>query len=132
MNVVDNFVEVVFDNPDDFRLIRETLTRIGVASRKEKRLVQTCHILHKKGKYYIVHFLEMFLLDGKPSTFSSEDAARRNTIVSLLQEWNLLRVVDEKRFEALEKADMRRICVVPHKDKRLWKLETKYNLGSSH
>lgn len=132
MNIVDNFIEVTFENPDNFRLIRETLTRIGVASRKERRLVQTCHILHKKEKYYIVHFLEMFLLDGKQAitNFTKEDAARRNTIIDLLQEWNLLRVVDQKKFDSLEKSDMSRICVVPHKEKDRWKLESKYTIGS--
>ena len=94
-------VEVVLNEPDDFLKVRETLTRIGVASRKERKLYQSCHILHKQGRYYIVHFKELFALDGKPFNFSENDEARRNAITKLLQEWNLLSIVDNTRVEAL-------------------------------
>jgi hypothetical protein len=113
---------------EDFLKIKETLTRIGVASRKERKLYQSCHIFHKQGKYYIVHFKEMFTIDGKPSNFSEEDKGRRNKIIQLLQEWNLLKVVEpEKIIEPI--ASMSQIKIINHKEKDDWTLEAKYNMG---
>jgi hypothetical protein len=113
---------------EDFLKIKETLTRIGVASRKEKKLYQSCHIFHKQGKYYIVHFKEMFMIDGKPSNFSDEDKGRRNKIIELLQDWGLLKVLDsEKIKEPL--ASMSQIKIINHKEKSEWLLEAKYNMG---
>lgn len=121
-------VEVVLQNDDDFLKIRETLTRIGVASHKNKTLYQSCHILHKQGKYYIVHFKELFALDGKPSNFGEEDIGRRNTIANLLTEWGLIKLVDEgKSKEPI--APLNQIKVLPYKEKDEWNLETKYNIG---
>lgn len=128
MNVLDSLIEVKIGEEEDFLKIKETLTRIGVASRKEKKLYQSCHILHKQGKYYIVHFKEMFLLDGKPSNFSVEDKGRRNKIIELLQDWDLLKVLDsEKIKEPL--ASMNQIKIINHKEKSEWLLEAKYNMG---
>jgi hypothetical protein len=108
--------------------IKETLTRIGVASRKDHKLYQSCHILHKQGKYYIVHFKELFALDGKPTNFSEEDIGRRNTICQLLQDWNLIKVVDEEIIKE-PKAPMSQIKILPHKEKNEWELVAKYNIG---
>tara|TARA_X000000950_G_scaffold156316_1_gene191651 strand:+ start:625 stop:1032 length:408 start_codon:yes stop_codon:yes gene_type:complete len=122
----DNMLEVALKEPDDFLKVRETLSRIGVASRKEKTLFQSCHILHKQGKYYIVHFKELFALDGKDTNLSENDIARRNTISNLLSDWGLVKVVKESEVEA---APLSQIKVISFKDKENWKLETKYNIG---
>lgn len=128
--LLDSLVEVKIAEEEDFLKIKETLTRIGVASRKEKKLYQSCHIFHKQGKYYIVHFKEMFTIDGKPSNFSEEDKGRRNKIIQLLQEWNLLKVVEpEKIIEPI--ASMSQIKIINHKEKDDWTLEAKYNMGRS-
>jgi hypothetical protein len=126
--LLDSLVEVKIAEEEDFLKIKETLTRIGVASRKEKKLYQSCHIFHKQGKYYIVHFKEMFLIDGKPSNFSDEDKGRRNKIIQLLQEWGLLKVVDSERIEE-PLASMSQIKIINHKEKNDWILEAKYNMG---
>jgi hypothetical protein len=126
--LLESLVEVKFAEEEDFLKIKETLTRIGVASRKEKKLYQSCHIFHKQGKYYIVHFKEMFLIDGKPSNFSDEDKGRRNKIIQLLQEWGLLKVVEPEIInEPL--ASMSQIKIINHKEKNDWTLEAKYNMG---
>ena len=122
----DNMLEVALKEPDDFLKVRETLSRIGVASRKEKTLFQSCHIVHKQGKYYIVHFKELFALDGKDTNLSENDIARRNTISNLLSDWGLVKVVKESEVEA---APLSQIKVISFKDKENWKLETKYNIG---
>ena len=122
----ENMLEVALKEPDDFLKVRETLSRIGVASRKEKTLFQSCHILHKQGKYYIVHFKELFALDGKDTNLSENDIARRNTISNLLSDWGLVKVVKESEVEA---APLSQIKVISFKDKENWKLETKYNIG---
>jgi hypothetical protein len=113
---------------DDFLKIKETLTRIGIASRKDKTLYQSCHILHKQGKFYIVHFKEMFAIDGKLTNFSDEDRGRRNTIANLLQDWGLLKVVDEKQVDEV-RAPMNQIKILSHKEKNDWLLTPKYNIG---
>ena len=120
-------VEVVLNEPDDFLKVRETLTRIGVASRKDKVLYQSCHILHKQGKYYIVHFKELFALDGKRANLSENDVQRRNRIVKLLSDWGLVTVTDEKKIEDI--APLNQIKVISYKEKDEWQLETKYNIG---
>lgn len=125
---VDNMVEVKLRSAEDFLKIRETLTRIGVASRRDKVLFQSCHILHKQGRYYIVHFKELFALDGKPTNFSDEDKARRNTIANLLAEWDLIDVVDPERTKD-PVAPLNQIKILAHKEKGEWKLEAKYNIG---
>ena len=127
-NLIDSMVEVTLTHKDDFLKVKETLTRIGVASRKEKKLYQSCHIFHKQGKYYIVHFKEMFLIDGKPSDFSEEDKGRRNKIAVLLQDWGLLKVVDDERVVEPQ-ASMSQIKIINHKEKNEWTLEAKYNMG---
>ena len=119
-------LEVALKEPDDFLKVRETLSRIGVASRKEKTLFQSCHILHKQGKYYIVHFKELFALDGKDTNLSENDIARRNTISNLLADWGLVDVISKSEVEA---APLSQIKVISFKDKENWKLETKYNIG---
>ena len=124
----DQMVEVLLSEPDDFLKVRETLTRIGVASRKEKKLYQSCHMLHKQGKYYIVHFKELFLLDGKESNFSDNDMQRRNKITKLLSEWGLLAVVDESKLE--ESSSISQIKIIPHREKNEWELIPKYSIGS--
>tara|TARA_Y100000992_G_scaffold153036_1_gene102075 strand:+ start:79 stop:483 length:405 start_codon:yes stop_codon:yes gene_type:complete len=121
----DDMLEVSLRQPDDFLKVRETLSRIGVASRKEKKLYQSCHILHKKGKYYIVHFKELFALDGKNTNLSENDIARRNTIVNLLNDWGLVDVVGV----AEPSAPLSQIKVISFKEKSEWLLETKYNIG---
>lgn len=125
---VESMVEVKLRSAEDFLKIRETLTRIGVASRRDKVLFQSCHILHKQGRYYIVHFKELFALDGKPTNFSDEDKARRNTIANLLAEWELIDVVDTERTKE-PVAPLNQIKILAHKEKNEWKLEAKYNIG---
>jgi hypothetical protein len=125
---VENMVEVKLRSSEDFLKIRETLTRIGVASRRDKVLFQSCHILHKQGRYYIVHFKELFALDGKPTNFSDEDKARRNTIANLLAEWELIDIVDDIRTSDII-APLNQIKIIAHKEKHEWKLEAKYNIG---
>ena len=120
-------LEVTLNQPDDFLKIRETLSRIGVASRKDKTLFQSCHILHKQGKYYIVHFKELFALDGKKATLIENDVQRRNTIAVLLQDWNLLTIV--KTDEAKNKAPLSQIKIIAFKEKNEWNLQAKYNIG---
>jgi hypothetical protein len=120
-------VEISISNPDDFLKIRETLTRIGIASRKDNTLYQSCHILHKKGRYFIVHFKELFILDGKPSDLTTNDLQRRNTIAKLLQDWNLLKVLNP--IEELVFAPLSQIKIIPFKDKESWSLVPKYNIG---
>ena len=123
----DDMLEVTIKQPDDFLKVRETLTRIGVASRKDKTLFHSCHILHKQGKYYITHFKELFALDGKKSTLTANDIQRRNTIALLLQDWNLIDVSDKKKTE--DKAPLSQIKVIAYKEKAEWTLESKYNIG---
>lgn len=127
-DLVSKFVEVRLGKDEDFLKVRETLTRIGVASRKDKTLYQSCHILHKQGKYYVVHFKELFLLDGKPSSFEESDIGRRNTIVNLLAEWGLVELVDKTRStEPL--TPLNQIKIVAFKDKANWNLVAKYTIG---
>ena len=121
-------VEVLLKQPDDFLKVRETLTRIGVASRNERKLYQSCHILHKQGRYYIVHFKELFLLDGKNSDFSDNDLQRRNRITKLLSDWGLVDVVNEQMIE--EASSISQIKILPHKEKAEWELIPKYSIGS--
>ena len=121
-------VEIRLKAPDDFLKVRETLTRIGVASRSEKKLYQSCHILHKQGKYYIVHFKELFLLDGKHSDFSDNDVHRRNRITKLLSDWGLVEVVDDQLIE--EASSVSQIKILPHREKSEWTLVPKYSIGS--
>mgnify|MGYP001464735855 CR=1 FL=1 len=123
----EQMLEVTLNQPDDFLKIRETLSRIGVASRKDKTLFQSCHILHKQGKYYIVHFKELFALDGKKATLIENDVQRRNTIAILLQDWNLLTIV--KADEATNKAPLSQIKIIAFKEKKEWNLQAKYNIG---
>ena len=122
-----DMLEVTIKQPDDFLKVRETLTRIGVASRKDKTLFQSCHILHKQGQYYITHFKELFALDGKNSTLTENDIQRRNTIALLLQDWNLIDVVNTALVE--NKAPLSQIKVLPFKEKNEWNLVAKYNIG---
>ena len=124
----NTMLEVTLNEPDDFLKIRETLTRIGVASRKDNKLFQSCHILHKQGRYFIVHFKELFLLDGKPSNFSESDVARRNAISKLLQEWELVELVDEQSIED-PIAPVSQIKILPYREKDEWELVAKYNIG---
>ena len=123
----DDMVEISLKEPDDFLKVRETLTRIGVASRKEKKLYQSCHILHKKGQYYIVHFKELFALDGKKANLSDNDFQRRNRIIKLLSDWGLVNVVDESAI--VDAAPLSQIKVIAYKEKSEWNLESKYNIG---
>jgi len=127
-NLLETLVEVKIAEEEDFLKIKETLTRIGVASRKDQKLYQSCHILHKQGKYYIVHFKELFALDGKPSDFTAEDKGRRNTIAQLLEEWGLIKIVESDSVKE-PKALMSQIKIIPFKDKANWTLEAKYNIG---
>lgn len=122
-----SMLEVTLNEPDDFLKVRETLTRIGVASRKDKKLYQSCHILHKQGRYFIVHFKELFLLDGKKSNLEENDLARRNTIAQLMSDWGLI-TIDGPSVEPL--APMRQIKIIPFKEKNDWELCPKYNIGS--
>ena len=123
----EQMVEVVLKEPDDFLKVRETLTRIGVASRKEKKLYQSCHILHKKGQYYIVHFKELFALDGKRVNLSENDVQRRNRIIKLLSDWGLVEIVQEQVVS--DAAPLSQIKVIAYKEKGDWILESKYNIG---
>ena len=127
-DVLNSMVEVTLSERDDFLKIRETLTRIGIASKNSQTLTQTCHILHKKGKYYIPHFKEMFMLDGKGSNFSDEDQARRNTIVNLLEEWKLITVVEPESVQG-NVADLSSIKIIPFAEKSNWNLVSKYTVG---
>ena len=124
----DQMVEVTLNEPDDFLKVRETLTRIGVASRKEKKIYQSCHILHKQGRYFLVHFKELFALDGKHANLTSNDVQRRNRIAQLLSDWGLVGVVDADRIQDI--APLNQIKVLSYKDKGDWILETKYNIGA--
>lgn len=128
MSVVDTLVEVKLKNAEDFLKIKETLSRIGVASKKDKTLYQSCHILHKQGKYYITHFKELFLLDGKQSDFDENDRGRRNTIVDLLEEWGLLEVVSTDKVED-PKAPLSQVKIISYKEKGDWNLVPKYTIG---
>lgn len=121
-------LEVTLNEPDDFLKVRETLTRIGVASRKDKKLFQSCHILHKQGRYFIVHFKELFLLDGKKANLEKNDIMRRNTIATLLGDWGLVSIANGANLEC---APLRQIKIIAHKDKHEWELCPKYNIGNS-
>ena len=125
----DQMVEVTLNEPDDFLKVRETLTRIGVASRKEKKIYQSCHILHKQGKYYIVHFKELFALDGKNTNFSLNDVQRRNRIVQLLVDWGLVTINSISKDKIADLAPLNQIKVLSFKEKNEWTLESKYNIG---
>ena len=124
----DQMVEVILNEPDDFLKVRETLTRIGVASRKEKKIYQSCHILHKQGKYYLVHFKELFALDGKHANLTVNDVQRRNRIIQLLADWGLITIVKPEKITDI--APLNQIKVLAYKDKGDWILETKYNIGA--
>ena len=124
----NNMLEVTLNEPDDFLKIRETLTRIGVASRKDNKLYQSCHILHKQGRYFIVHFKELFLLDGKISNLEENDVARRNTIATLMSDWGLLTVDNKNNLNPI--APLRQIKIISYKDKGQWELCPKYNIGN--
>ena len=126
---MDTMLECILKEPDDFLKVRETLTRIGVASRKDKILYQSCHILHKQGRYFIVHFKELFALDGKPTNFSENDQARRNTIANLLAEWGLVKLVNPKEISELV-VPLNQLKILAFKEKDLWELTAKYNIGS--
>ena len=125
---VESLLEVSLNKEDDFLKIKETLTRIGVSSKREKKLYQSCHILHKKGKYYIVHFKELFILDGLKSDITETDIGRRNTIAKLLEEWGLLTVVDKDKMNAIL-TPINQIKIIPHKEKASWLLVPKYHIG---
>ena len=125
----ENMVECTLGNPDDFLKVRETLTRIGVASRKDKTLYQSCHILHKQGRYYIVHFKELFALDGKATNFSENDQARRNTIANLLSEWGLVKLSNPEASSEIV-VPLNQLKILSFKEKDLWNLTAKYNIGS--
>ena len=124
-----DMVEVTLGEPDDFLKVRETLTRIGVASRKERKIYQSCHILHKQGKYFIVHFIELFALDGKNTNLSTNDLQRRNRIVQLLLDWGLVSIVEESKEKIVDLAPLNQIKVLSFKEKNEWRLESKYNIG---
>ena len=126
--IVESLVEVTLKDPQDFLKVRETLTRIGVSSRVGNKLYQSCHILHKRGKYYITHFKELFALDGLPSKMSEEDFGRRNTIVGLLAEWGLIDIVDENKCSD-PVASLKRIKIISHKNRDEWELTPKYHIG---
>jgi len=125
----NDMLEVTLNEPDDFLKIKETLTRIGVASRKDNKLYQSCHILHKQGRYFIVHFKELFLLDGKKSNLEENDIARRNTISTLMSDWGLL-TIENKDSSTHPLAPLRQIKIIPYKDKENWELCPKYNIGN--
>ena len=127
--LIEEMVECTLAEPDDFLKIRETLTRIGVASRKDKTLFQSCHILHKQGRYFIVHFKELFILDGKPTNFSENDQARRNTIANLLVEWNLIKLVNSEQTSSLV-VPLNQLKILAYKEKDEWVLTAKYNIGN--
>ncbi len=126
--ILNELVEIKLKRPEDFLKIKETLTRIGISS-KDKKLYQSCHIFHKKGKYYIVHFKELFKMDGKFSDISEEDLQRRNAIACLLEEWDLLEILDKSKVE--DKIHIRKMKIISYKDKDNWELVTKYNIGKS-
>lgn len=126
--LIDSFVEVRLKHPDDFLKICETLTRIGVSATTGRRLYQTCHLLHKRGKYYLVHFKEMLALDGNATNYSIDDQRRRNRIANLLEQWNLLSVVEPDKTS--DQADMAKIKVIPYSEKRNWDLQQKYRIGT--
>jgi hypothetical protein len=128
---VEDLLEVTLSKEDDFLKIKETLTRIGVSSKTENKLWQSCHILHKKGKYYIVHFKELFLLDGLSSSIDENDIARRNTIAKLLEEWGLLNIIDQKKVDE-SIAGINQIKIIPFKEKQNWQLIPKYHIGKKH
>jgi hypothetical protein len=128
MSLIDSLVEVKLNDSEDFLKVKETLTRIGVASRTDKKLFQSCHILHKQGKYYIVHFKELFALDGKPTNISDQDVARRNTISNLLNEWKLVSLTDNNKTTN-PTAPLSQVKIVPYKEKQEWELITKYSIG---
>ena len=123
----DMMLEVTLNEPDDFLKVRETLTRIGVASRKDRKLYQSCHILHKQGRYFIVHFKELFLLDGKKSNLEENDIARRNTVATLISDWGLIEVVNPSKIDSI--APLRQIKIISFRDKDQWELCPKYNIG---
>ena len=123
----DQMIEITLNEPDDFLKVRETLTRIGVASRKEKKIYQSCHILHKQGRYYIVHFKELFALDGKHANLTQNDVQRRNRIIQLLSDWGLITIMNESKITDI--APLNQIKVLAYKEKHEWVLETKYNIG---
>jgi hypothetical protein len=138
MNITDDIVkwspadmlEVSLREPDDFLKIKETLTRIGVSSKREENILfQSCHILHKQGRYFIVHFKELFLLDGKPSNLTENDIQRRNTITDLLSDWGLLDIIDESKIKG-QYAPLKQIKIISHRDKSQWRLESKYSIGN--
>ena len=122
-------LEIILNEPDDFLKVRETLTRIGVASRKDNMLYQSCHILHKQGRYFITHFKELFLLDGKPSSLMENDIERRNTVATLLSDWGLITIVNSEQVK--DKAPLRQIKIISYKDKDSWSLCPKYNIGTN-
>jgi hypothetical protein len=128
MSTTDTLLEISLKKDEDFLKVKETLTRIGIASKKEKKLFQSCHILHKRGKYYIVHFKELFQLDGKPSDFTDDDKARRNAIAFLLEEWGLLDIVD-KSVLAESAVKLSNVKVISYKEKSEWTIESKYTIG---
>jgi hypothetical protein len=128
MDNLSHFIEITLENPDDFLKVKETLTRIGVSSRKERTLYQSCHILHKQGLYYVVHFKEMFLLDGKPANISEDDIQRRNSIAKLLQDWGLITIVNMKKIEE-NMAPIHQIKIISFREKSEWELVSKYNMG---
>jgi hypothetical protein len=126
---IKNLVEVTLQEKDDFLKVRETLTRIGVASKKDKTLFQSCHILHKRGQYYVVHFKELFALDGKPTDITENDLSRRNAIVNLLEDWGLIKIVDKKQTEVPVPIFLSQVKILSHKEKDEWQLVPKYNIG---
>ena len=125
---IEDMVEVTLDQKDDFLKVRETLTRIGVASKKEKVLYQSCHILHKQGKYYITHFKELFALDGKPTDITENDIARRNTVANLLEDWELIKIVTKEQTTE-PTVSLSQVKIISHKEKADWELVPKYNIG---
>ena len=127
---IKDLVEITLSREDDFLKVRETLTRIGVASKKDRTLYQSCHILHKKGQYYVVHFKELFALDGKPTDITENDLSRRNAIVKLLEDWELVKVVRKEQIETPAPIFLSQIKILSHKEKRDWQLVHKYNIGS--
>ena len=126
---IKDLVEITLSREDDFLKVRETLTRIGVASKKDRTLYQSCHILHKKGQYYVVHFKELFALDGKPTDITENDLSRRNAIVKLLEDWELVKVVRKEQIETPAPIFLSQIKILSHKEKRAWHLVPKYNIG---
>ena len=128
---INDLVEITIGGDDDFLKIRETLTRIGIASRKDKTLYQSCHILHKRGKYFIIHFKELFALDGKQFNMTEDDVGRRNTIARLLSEWKLITIVNPAQIE-IPQSPISKIKVLPYKEKEEWELVSKYNIGKRH